>query len=175
MPGGRHSELLGSRRRVIVVLLAALALLAVTPAASDAVTFNVQGKWTCSNRGKVIPVAGARVELWHEISYWPDDKLGSRHTAADGSFNFGVQSSSNFDLYAKVVLNDDNGTSLGNWYSFSDWDTETSTVGSHSGTVNLGTWQISKNNGSGTPRCAIWQGAHNSYANYRQVIGSRPH
>jgi hypothetical protein len=159
---------------VIVVLLAALALLAMTPAASEAVTFNVTGKWTCSNRGKVIPIAGARVELWHEISYWPDDKLGSRHTASDGSFNFGVQAGSNFDLYAKLVLNDDNGTSLGNWYSFSDWDTETSTVGSHSGTVNLGTWQISKDNGSGTPKCAIWQGAHNAYGNYRQVIGSRP-
>ena len=56
------------------------------------------------------------------------------HTASDGSFNFGVRADSNFDLYAKVVLNDGNGTSLGNWYSFSDWDTDTNTVGSHSGT-----------------------------------------
>jgi hypothetical protein len=162
-------------RRVLLVLLGALALLAVTPAASDAVVnFNVTGKWTCSNRGKVIPIAGARVELWHDISWWPDDKLGSVRTASNGSFNFGVRADSNFDLYAKVVLNDDAGVSLGNWYSFSDWDTDTSTVGSHSGIVNLGTWQISKDNGSGTPKCAVWQGAHNAYANYRQVIGSRP-
>jgi hypothetical protein len=166
--------LLRSRRRVIVALLGALALLAMTPAASDAVSFNVTGKWTCNNRGTVSPIAGARVELWHSIDYWFDDNLGSTHAASDGSFNFGVQADSNFDLYAKVVLNDDNGVSLGNWYSFSDWDIETSTVGSHSGTVNLGTWQLSKDNGSGTPRCAIWQGAHNAYANYRQVVGSRP-
>jgi hypothetical protein len=162
-------------RRILVVLLGALALLAAAPAASDAsVSFNVTGKWTCNNRGTVKPIAGARVELWHDISYWFDDKLGSTHTASDGSFNFGVRADSNFDLYAKVVLNDDNGTSLGNWYSFSDWDTDTNTVGSHSGTVGLGTWQISKDGGSGTPKCGIWQGAHNAYANYRQVIGSRP-
>ena len=160
---------------MIVALFGALVLLALTPGASDAaVSFNVTGKWTCSNRGKVIPIAGARVELWHDISWWPDDKLGSVRTAGDGSFNFGVRADSNFNLYAKVVLNDDNGVSLGNWYSFSDWDTDTSTVGSHAGAVNLGTWQISKDNGSGTPKCAIWQGAHNAYANYRQVIGSRP-
>ena len=159
---------------MIVALLGALALLALTPAGSHAVSFNVTGKWTCNNRGTVSPIAGARVELWHSIDYWFDDNLGSTHAASDGSFNFGVQADSNFDLYAKVVLNDDNGVSLGNWYSFSDWDIETSTVGSHSGTVNLGTWQLSKDNGSGTPRCAIWQGAHNAYANYRQVVGSRP-
>src|SRR2546430_1706016 len=134
MPEGGASGFLGSRRRVLVALLGALALLALTPAASDAVSFNVQGKWTCNNRGTVSPIAGARVELWHSIDYWFDDNLGSTHAANDGSFNFNVQSDGNFDLYAKVVLNDDNGVSLGNWYSFSDWDIETSTVGSHSGT-----------------------------------------
>jgi hypothetical protein len=168
-------EGLGRARRVVLVVLGALALLTVSPALAHAdVSFNVKGKWVCSNRGTVIPVAGARVELWREISFWPDDKLGALRTGSDGSFNFGVRASSNFDLYAKVVLNDDAGVSLGNWYSFSDWDTETSTTGSHSGVVNLGTWQISKDGGRGTPKCAIWQGAHNAYANYRQVIGSRP-
>jgi hypothetical protein len=174
--GGRSGRDLRSRaRRGVVGLLGAIALLAVAPAASHAtVNFNVKGKWVCNNRGTVSPIAGARVELWHSIDYWFDDKLGSTHAATDGSFNFGVQADSNFDLYAKVVLNDDNGVSLGNWYSFSDWDIETSTAGSHSGIVNLGTWQLSKDNGSGTPRCAIWQGAHNAYADYRKVVGSPP-
>src|SRR5436305_3970977 len=174
--GRRSSRDLRSRaRRGVLGLLGAMALLAVAPAASDAtVNFNVTGKWVCNNRGTVSPIAGARVELWHSIDYWFDDKLGSTHAASDGSFNFGVQADSNFDLYAKVVLNDDKGVSLGNWYSFSDWDIETSTVGSHSGTVNLGTWQLSKDNGSGTPRCAVWQGAHNAYADYQKVVGSRP-
>src|SRR4051794_20384387 len=112
MQGG--SGVLRSSRRVIVALLGALALLAVTPAASEAVSFNVTGKWVGNNRGTVSPIAGARVELWHSIDYWFADTLGSTHVANDGSFNFGVRADSNFDLYAKVVLNDDNGVSLGN-------------------------------------------------------------
>jgi hypothetical protein len=162
--------------RVAAILLGALAVLALAPAVAGAsVSFNVKGKWTCSNRGAVVPVAGARVELWHDIfSLWPDDKVGSVHTGSDGSFNFGVRADSNFDLYVKLVLNDDAGVKLGNWYSLSDWDTQTDTTGSHAGTVNLGTWRISKDNGAGTPKCAIWQGGHNAYTDYKQVVGSRP-
>jgi hypothetical protein len=161
--------------RTRVVVLAALVLFALAPAAAKAdVNFQVGGKWTCNNRGTVVPIAGARVELWREVSFWPDDKIGPAHTAADGSFNFNVRAGSNFDLYVKLVLNDDTGVSLGNWYSFSDWSTETSTTGSHSGKVNLGTWQISKDNGAGTPKCAIWQGAHGAYVDYKRVVGARP-
>ena len=72
------------------------------------------------------------------------------------------------------MLNDDQGVHLGDWYSFSDWDTQTETTGSHSGLVNLGTYEISKDNGSGTPKCAVFQGAHNAYQNYKQIIGSPP-
>src|SRR5947208_10952545 len=99
-------------------VLAFLTLSAAT--ASADVSFNVQGKWTCNNRGKVIPIAGARVELWRDISYWPDDEIGAIHTASDGSFNFGVRAGSNFDLYVKLILTDDRGAHLGEWYSFSD-------------------------------------------------------
>lgn len=172
---GGDSRRFGSTRRLIVALAAAAALLALSPAASNAaVNFNVKGKWTCSNRGTVVPLNGARAELWREISFWPDDKLGSQPTGSGGSFNFGVRAGSNFDLYVKLVLNDDRGVNLGDWYSFSDWDTQTSTTGSHSGVVNLGTWQISKDSGRGTPKCAIWQGAHNAFADYKQVVGATP-
>jgi hypothetical protein len=166
----------GPMRRILLLLVAALAPLAVAPATADAaVNFQVKGKWTCNNRGTVIPIAGARLELWREISWWPDDKVGTAgHTASDGSFNFGVNAGSNFDLYVKLVLHDDRGVRLENWYSPWVWSTETSTTRSHAGVVDLGTWQISKNDGKGTPKCAIWQGAHNAYANYRQVVGSNP-
>jgi hypothetical protein len=163
--------------RASIILLGLLVALAVgSPAASANVNFQVKGKWTCSNRGTVVPVAGARVELWRERSFWFDDKLGAGHTAGDGSFDFGVRAGSNFDLYAKLVLNDDSGVKLSNWYSFlgTEWNVNTSKPRSHSGVVNLGTWQISRDNGAGTPKCAIWQGARNAYRNYRQIIGSRP-
>lgn len=85
-----------------------------------------------------------------------------------------MQADSNFDLYAQVVLNDDQGVNLGEWYSFSDWQAETETTGSHSGVVNLGTYEIDKDGGSGTPKCAVWQGAHNAYQDYKHVVGSAP-
>ena len=44
---------------------------------------------------------------------------------------------------------------------------------SHAGVVNLGTYEISKEGGNGTPKCAVWQGAHNAYQNYKQVTGKR--
>lgn len=170
--GGRST-----RRWVVAAAVAALSMLAVSglaPASAAAVNFEVKGQWVCNNRGSVTPLAGARVELWKNNSYWFDDKLGATHTGANGSFSFGVNAGSNFDLYAKVVMNDDQGVHLGEWYSFSDWDTDTSVTGSHSGLVNLGTWEISKDNGAGTPKCAVFQGAHNAYQNYKQVVGSPP-
>lgn len=39
--------------------------------------------------------------------------------------------------------------------------------------VDLGTWQLSKD-GTGSPKCAIWQGAHNAYADYGTVVGATP-
>src|SRR5215207_10151641 len=131
---------------ILVGLLMTLAVVSPTARAAD-VNFQVKGKWVCNNRGTVFPIGGARVELWRERSFWFDDNLGARHTGGDGSFDFGVRAGSNFDLYAKVVLNDDSGVKLSNWYSLlgTEWNTNTSKTGSHSGVVNLGTWQISKN------------------------------
>ena len=118
-------------------------------------------------------MSGARIELWRSRSYWRDEKITSRHLGADGRYSIPVKASDNFDLYVKVLLHDDDGVELENWYSPFTWETTTSNKRSRSGTVDLGTWQIGKD-GSGTPKCAIWQGVHNAYGNYRQIIGSRP-
>jgi hypothetical protein len=164
-----------TNRMLAVAVLGPLVLLAVgqTPAQAS-VSFEVKGQWTCDNRGTVTPLVGARVELWRNISYWPDEKLGATHTNGSGAYSFSVHADDNFDLYAKVVMNDDEGVHLGNWYSFSDWGIETDVTGSHAGLVNLGTWQISHENGAGTPTCAAFQGAHNAYQNYKKIIGGPP-
>jgi hypothetical protein len=174
----RRSGSSSTRRALAVAAVATLGLLAMTAmapvSASASVSFEVKGQWLCNNHGSVTPLVGARVELWKNNSFWFDDNLGATHTSANGSYSFSARADENFDLYAKVVLNDDQGVHLGDWYSFSDWDTQTETTGSHSGLVNLGTYEISKDNGSGTPKCAVFQGAHNAYQNYKQVIGSSP-
>lgn len=178
----RDSNTTGSRRRssprrriLTLTALCLLTLIAAIPAsASAAVNFEVKGQWLCNNRGTVTPLVGARVELWKSNSYWFDDELGATHTSSTGSYNFSVRADDNFDLYAQVVLNDDQGVNLGEWYALSDWSAETETTGSRSGVINLGTYEIDKDSGSGTPKCAVWQGAHNAYQNYKQVIGSAP-
>jgi hypothetical protein len=167
--------LIGAALRAVAVLLGVAAVLVAAPPGARAnVSFQARGQWVCDNNGTVSPIAGARVELWQNNSWWFDDKLGATHTGSDGAFSFGVQADDNFDLYAKLVLDDDHGVNLGEWYSFSPWDTQTDTTSSHAGTVNLGTWQISTSSDGHTPKCAIWQGAHNAYADYERVTGSPP-
>ena len=157
---------------VVVAMLFAFG----TPGAHAAVKFEVKGQWTCKDGAGgtgVKPLAGARVELFRSRSYWRDEKITTRHTGADGRYAINVNASDNFDLYIKVLLHDDDGVELENWYSPFTWETTTSTKRSRSGTIDLGTWQIDKD-GSGTPKCAIWQGVRNAYGDYRQVVGARP-
>jgi len=179
MPGSPTAKLRRPWRAappsVLAILLSVLGIAMLAPAGAGAsVSFEVKGQWLCNNHGAVSPLAGARVELWKSNTLWFDDNLGATHTSATGSYSFGVRADENFDLYAKVVMNDDQGVHLGEWYSLSDWDTETATTGSHAGTINLGTYEIAKDGGSGTPKCAVFQGAHNAYQNYKQAIGSAP-
>jgi hypothetical protein len=167
-----------ARRLLAAGAMGALLLITLGAGVAQAsVSFEVKGQWTCDNRGTVTPLAGARVELWRPggiSTLWIDEKLGATHTNANGAYSFSVRADDNFDLYSKVVMNDDQGVHLGNWYSLSDYDTETDTTGSHAGIVNLGNWQISHENGAGTPTCAAFQGAHNAYQNYKQVMGAPP-
>ena len=164
-----------SRAGAIALLLLATLAVVAPQAAEASVKFDVQGRWTCDNRGSVAPISGARVELFRErFSLIPDEKITTRHLGADGRYDIKVSASDNFDLYVKVLLHDDDGVELENWYSPFTWEIQTPTKGSHSGVVGFGTRQISADNGTGTPKCAIWQGAHNAYGDYTRVIGAKP-
>ena len=55
-------------RRILLVSLCALALLAAAPSAQAATTY--RGQWQCNDRGAVGPVAGADVELWSRGAEW---------------------------------------------------------------------------------------------------------
>ena len=72
-------------------------------------------------------MSGARVELFRERSYWRDEKITTRHLGADGRYSIPVKASGNFDLYVKILLHDDDGVELENWYSPFTWETTTST------------------------------------------------
>jgi hypothetical protein len=167
----------GPMRGSVPVLLATLALLALAPVAAQGdVSFTAKGRWTCNNRGTVIPVVGARVELSLRVPSWYlNVNVARAHTAADGAFRFDdVRVASSLDVSVKLVLNDDTGVKLGDWYSLSDWNTRTGTTHVHNGVIDFGTYQIDRDGGKGTPKCAVWQGAHNAYRNFRGVTGLTP-
>ena len=62
----------------------------------------------------MTPVAGARVELWRDRSFLPDEKITRRYTGSDGSYDINVNASDNFTLYIKLLLTDDRGAELEN-------------------------------------------------------------
>ncbi len=165
---------MGDSKKVGMLLSIALALLVLAPPASASVQFHVKGRWTCQEPTVgTKPIAAARAELWRSRSYYPDEKIKTVFLDSDGRYDMKITASDNFELYVKMLLTDDNGVELENWYSPWTWKAETGKADSHSGTVDLGTYQISKD-GSGSPKCAIWQGAHNAYGAYRSVVGARP-
>jgi hypothetical protein len=123
-----------ARRLLAVSALGLLLLITLRPGVAQAsVSFEVKGQWTCDNRGTVTPLAGARLELWLPGGLDPVVRRKARRDAhqRNGTYSFSVKADDSFDPYSKVVMNDDQGLHLGNWYSFSDHDTETETVGSH--------------------------------------------
>jgi hypothetical protein len=156
------------------LLIGALVLGVAAVPAQAAVDYQVKGTWTCRGESTVAPIAGARVELYRSRSYWPDARMRVEHTAADGSFEFFVSADSNSTFYVNLELIG-GGVDLENWYSPFNWSTETGSVKRASGLVDLGTWEIARSDGaSGSPKCQIWQGAHDAYADFRAVVGTLP-
>jgi hypothetical protein len=157
-----------------VLLGTLLVLLLAAAPAQAAVDYEVTGKWTCRNGSTVAPVNASRVELYRSRSFWPDDRMRVAHTAADGSFDFHVRADSNSTFYVNLELIG-GGVDLENWYSPFNWSTESGKKKRQSGLVDLGTWEISRSGGaSGSPKCQIWQGAHDAYVDFRSVVGSKP-
>ncbi len=156
-----------------VALIAALLVFGIAASPSQAaVDYEVRGTWTCRGESAVEPIAGARVELYRSRSWWPDERMRVAHTAADGSFDFFVRADSNSTFYVNLELIG-GGVDLENWYSPFNWSTETGGRKAASGLVDLGTWEIARSDGaSGSPKCQIWQGAHDAYADFRAVVGS---
>lgn len=157
------------------LLIGTLLVLGIAAAPAEAaVDYEVKGRWTCRNGSTVAPIAGSRVELYRSRSYWADDRMRVAHTAADGSFDFFVKADSNSTFYVNLELIG-GGVDLENWYSPFNWSTESGKRKRPSGLVDLGTWEVARSGGaSGSPKCQIWQGAHDAYADYRAVVGARP-
>ena len=140
------------------------------------INFTIDGSWLSNNRGTVSPVEGARVEFWQQVSSWVDwfDRhISSTYTDANGQYAGDFSSGHQHDFYARLVLNDDQGARLHNWWTGSSWSTDTGTGSNTSGNIHHDL-VISRDGGTGTPRAAIWQGARNAAQEYRSSVGAPP-
>lgn len=177
----KHQSFFSRRQRLLrrvslAVSLAVLTWLFQVVPASAAINFTIDGSWFCNNRGVVSPVAGARVEFWQQESSWVDwfDKfISNTYTDSNGQYSASFSSGNQHDFYARLALNDDQGARLHNWWTGSSWTIDTGTGSNTSGTIHHDL-VISKDGGSSTPKCAIWQGAHNAYQEYVGTVGVRP-
>jgi hypothetical protein len=151
----------------------------------------------------VSPVVGARVEFYQAANstidslytgfrddlqqvgvdvpgHDPLDHLiASTHTDQNGSWSFhlhAVGDTGDPPFYARLVLDDDQGVRLfDGWAKFFDsWSLETARAGNNGPLVDYGTYEIARGGGSGTPKCAVWQGAHNAYQDYVSETGQTP-
>ena len=108
-----------------------------------------------------------------------DHLIASTHTDANGSWSFHLHAVGNTGdppFYARLVLDDDQGVRLfDGWAKFFDsWSMETARAGNNGEVVDYGTYEISRAGGSQTPKCAVWQGAHNAFQDYIAETGQTP-
>src|SRR5262249_20727456 len=78
-------------------------------------------------------------------------------------------------IYAKLRLDNKDGVHLQNWYEGSFWDKDSQHLSTDTNSLlDVGYPTIEKDNGFGTPKCAVFLGAQAAYAEYRETIGQRP-
>jgi hypothetical protein len=150
-----------------------------------------------------VPIVGARVEFYQAANTTIDNLytgfrddlqqvgvdvpghdpldhlIASTHTDANGSWSFNLHAvgdTGDPPFYARLVLDDDQGVRLfDGWAKFFDsWSMETARAGNNGKVVDYGTYEIARNGGSETPKCAVWQGAHNAYQDYVAETGQTP-
>ncbi len=142
-----------------------------------AIRFTIDGSWLFINRGSPpTPVEGARVEFWQQVSRWVDwfdHRVGTAYTDSNGQYSGGFISGHRHNFYSRLVLNDDAGARLHNWWTGSSWSINTGTGSNTSGGIH-NDLVISKNGGASTPKVAVWQGARVAAQEYRTTIGAPP-
>jgi hypothetical protein len=138
----------------------------------------LRGSWMCLNQGAALPapLQHAQVEFFRYHAGWFDDLVGTTLTDANGAFAGEFASDSPGDFYARLHLDDKQGVELFNAEDLSNaWSFDSQHVSNTAnGLVDLGQIALARNDGAGTPRCAIWQGAHSAYREYVSMVGIPP-
>ncbi len=158
-----------SRRRAPACVAAlALALLVALPepAAARIWETTFRGQWSCNDRGRYLPMAGVRVELWRRYAKWSpralDTKVGQTWTDADGAYSIHTRTSASdsHDFYPVVPL--DGLTE----FPFSGFEYTTRFQVDDVPERDFGVAIVSDT------RCAVWLGFLRALRDYRAATGS---
>lgn len=137
--------------------------------------FVIQGTFFCESAfGVVKPIAHAQVEFFRWRSDWFDDWVGATITNDDGSFRQDLWASIEGDYYARLRLDDKEGVHLNDNWTPSMWSIDSQHESNKQPLIDLGNILISRDNGWGTPKCAVWQAGRTAYQEYKTTIGSLP-
>jgi hypothetical protein len=137
--------------------------------------FVMRGYFICDHLGTPTPIEGAKIDFYRAVSILPDQWVGTTKTKADGSFEGQLWANDEDTYYATIRLNDEEGVYLHDWWDAAIWNTNSYNRGSNRDPIiNLGGTLISRDNGSSTPKCAIWQGARSAYQEFTKTVGVSP-
>ena len=144
-----------------------LAALAVAGSARAAAT--IEGQWQCRDRGTVLPIRGARLELRTTGLFGGVVTTG--FTDDNGRYSLTAPEAGRYDV--RLVLRDRQGVHLSDSFIPWDWFADSGDFGAGNGTNLIGATQLSDGAGN-TPVCAVWQGAHEAFSEYRNDVGTVP-
>jgi hypothetical protein len=132
--------------------------------------FVIRGQFLYVNEGDVQPLRGAQVEIFRYRSDWYDDRVDSTFTDDEGRFSRDLFASLDGDYYARlrlfsaeVQVEDADNSSV--------WSIDTQHQTNRGGLIEVGSIQISRDAGHGTPRAAVWQGFRNAALEFQQTCG----
>ena len=138
--------------------------------------FTIRGSFFSNNVGVIFPMEGALVELYRDVGWGgADQHVGSVKTDSNGLFEAHLWANDEDTYYAKLLLNDVQGVYLHECWNSSIKDYNSALRGSNSDPViDVGSTLITRDDGSGTPYSAVWQGSRAAYQEFINTNGSPP-
>lgn len=136
--------------------------------------FVIRGNFSCmSVYSHVTPLANARVEFFRYRWWGQDDLVGNTETDENGDYEQALWANIQGDYYARLRLDNRSVDVKDNW-ALSAWSIDSPHRNNSGPLIDLGSFTIQKDNGWGTPKCAIWQGARAAYVEFEKTTGYEP-
>ncbi len=132
--------------------------------------FVIRGEFLCINEGVSRPVSGAQVQIYRNVPLWWDDHVDTTYTDNAGRFSRELSASEDGDYYARLRLFSPE-VQVVDAENSQVWSIETRAKSNRAGLIDLGSLEISSDNGAGSPRAAVWQGFQNAVLEFRRTTG----